>query len=369
MVHNDGGRIDAIDRTRGLIMMLMALDHTLAFTHGRARIGEFWAVSFPSYDGFIPFALRAVTHLCAPGFFLTMGAALGLSAVTSAPRPPAGPGIVAPPRLIARGLLLIALQLTVVNIAWLLGGQSSDTAPGTGGDIWLYFGVLYGLGAAMILASPTLRWPPWTLALLAAVLLVGVAWAMPAPTEGNVGHAVWQRLLWIAGQTGVVFVRYPVLPWLSITFLGVVIGRTWTRPGTRVWLVVGGLLAIGLFISVRGTGGFGNLRPPEPGLIGFLNVVKYPPSIAFQLLTVGINLLLLALLPTSAILTGFGRSALFFYIVHLYLYGLVGRLLPSLDVLSALGVWVAGLFVLWPLCRSWRVFKASQPAASWVRLL
>ena len=361
-------RVDAIDRLRGLIIVLMALDHTSAFVLGFPRVSEFWAVAFPRYDEWLLFVLRAVTHLCAPGFFLTMGAATGLAAKT-------GPTF--DTRLAVRGALLIVLQLTVVNVAWLLSGQSIGAAPGTEGELLLYFGVLSALGAAMINLAGLRAWPSWAVAGVAAVLPVVVTLVMPSPDDGAASHPVWQRLLWIPGQTDAVFVRYPVLAWLPISLLGVLIGRGWATPRRQRWLIIGGGTAIAAFFVLRSVGEFGNLRPPEPGVIGFFNVVKYPPSLTFQLLTVGINLILLASLPTNRVLSGFGQSALFFYVVHLYLYGLLGRLLPDLGptfgltigTAGTLVVWGVGLVALWPLCLWWRRIKHASPPTSWVRML
>jgi hypothetical protein len=127
-------------------------------------------------------------------------------------------------------------------------------------------------------------------------------------------------------------------------------------------------------------GGFGNIRAPEgDGWVAFLNVVKYPPSIVFLLLTLGADLLLLGLLARagSALegwgrpLVVFGQSPLLFYIAHLYLYGVVGLLVAprGMPIARMYPYWLAGLVVLYFVCRWYGGFKRWQAPDSVWRLL
>src|SRR5436190_4841829 len=136
-------RLLPLDALRGLIMVLMSLDHANYFVareHGR---GEFWFLPLPTYSDALTFLTRFVTHFSAPGFFFLMGAGMSLFAA-SRRRLGWTEGAISR-HLLVRGALLIVLQLAVENRAWPLG-----LPPGVPDIFSLYFGVLYGLGAAMI---------------------------------------------------------------------------------------------------------------------------------------------------------------------------------------------------------------------------
>ena len=137
------------------------------------------------------------------------------------------------------------------------------------------------------------------------------------------------------------------------------------------WL---GLAALLCFLPLRYWGGFGNIRPVSgQNWIAILNVVKYPPSITFLLLTLGTNLLLLALfsrLPDIILwpLAIFGQVPLFFYISHLFLYGFWGRWIESagVGIPRMIPYWLIGLLILWPLCWLYGRFKHSRtPNSVW----
>jgi uncharacterized membrane protein len=139
------------------------------------------------------------------------------------------------------------------------------------------------------------------------------------------------------------------------------------------WLGLTGLLLLALFVLVRVWGGPGNLHPPDPGWIGFFNLTKYPPSLAFLLLTMGVNSLLLTGLSLKLVeqsslfrvISVFGRTPLFFYVIHLYLYAMMGWLVPAgVSAPRMLIYWLAGLLVLYPLCRLYDGFKIRLPANS-----
>ena len=135
---------------------------------------------------------------------------------------------------------------------------------------------------------------------------------------------------------------------------------------------------LGLFVVVRAAGEIGNVVAPRPGWIGFFNVVKYPPSLTFLLLTLGVDLLVLAVferwrvgeLSWSRPLLVFGSVPLFFFLAHLWLYAAIGRFFPAGTTLPRMYVfWLLGLVVLyWP-CRWYGAFKRKRPAGSIFRML
>jgi len=376
------GRLHAVDALRGAIIVLMALDHANSFiSHGQLQ-PEIWSDLFPYYRGdMLRFLTRFVTHLAAPGFFLLMGTGMTLW-LTS--RKESGWTLLRIARhFIVRGLLLIVLQLTLENLAWSLKGDPFNGAT--------YFGVLYGLGAAMILGSLLLALPTRILVAVSAALILLTELSLPEARTGFVAYPPLLRL-WLlpGGWNEGIFILYPIMPWLGVVGLGIAYGRWLQRDRTAAYrgALWAGVSALLVFLWLRALGGYGNIRPPlDASALAFFNVVKYPPALTFLTLTLGIDLLLLWLLarrftgrfalqketvPTAlAPLVIFGRAPLFFYLTHLYLYGLLGLLLKPLNVTipGMFPFWLLGLAILLPLCAWYGRFKQSRPPDSLWRLL
>jgi uncharacterized membrane protein len=277
---------------------------------------------------------------------------------------------------LVRGGLLVALQLLVVNRAWELspGGWRSD----------VYIGVLFALGGAMILGSALLwlRLRPEVLLASTAVLVLGAELLTPDPSAwGQTFHPI-TRVLLVPGGTLELWVNYPVLPWLELLTFGMVFGY-WlvddSRSAFKRVLALGGAFILA-FVMLRSLDGFGNIRPRGGDTwIDFLNVVKYPPSITFNLLTMGVNLVIVGLLARAdgklrqffQPLVVFGRVPLFFYLTHLFLYAGLGLLLTpgGTRIATMYPLWLLGLLILYPLCLWYGRFKHRQPVDSLVRFL
>lgn len=362
----NGARLPAIDALRGFIIVLMALDHANSFIARGKLYPEMWADLFPIYLDQPPltFLTRLVTHLAAPGFFFLMGAGMILFSFSRRER---GWGAWQITRhFLIRGALLILLQFTLENFAW-----------GLKDSLGIYFGVLYALGGGMIIGSLFLRLPQRWLVAISVLLIVATELLLPVERTGWIAYPIPLRMWLLPGYTGSVLVLYPLMPWLGVTGLGMVFG-SWLqkyrrRAYTRAfWLGIGALL---LFVLLRSLDGFGNIRPiAGDDWTDFLNVVKYPPSITFLLLTLGTNLLILALfsrLPPGLLLplVIFGQAPLFFYLTHLFFYGLLGKLFePSgIGITRMLPYWLLGLLVLWPLCFIYGRFKHKRPVDSFWR--
>jgi uncharacterized membrane protein len=367
-----GSRVLAIDALRGLIMVLMALDHANLFVAQKHSSGEYWGGPFPHYDSALPFLTRAVTHLAAPGFFMLMGAGMALLARRRARQGWDRRRVVR--HFWIRGGLLMVLQLAVVNRAW-------ELSPG-GWDIDIYIGVLFALGGAMILGSLLVWTRPAALLALALVALFVTELLTTEPALWPGDFTILERILLVPGGDLSLWVNYPILPWFELLLFGMALGhyidikREWPRA-RGLWLGVGLLM---VFIIVRGLNGFGNIRPrPGDGWIDFFNLVKYPPSIAFSALTTGVNLSILGLFARGTrrgkpLLQGmavFGRTPLFFYVTHLFLYAGHGRLLApqGTSIEGMLPVWLAGLLALFPLCLIYGAIRKRQPAGSPLRYL
>jgi uncharacterized membrane protein len=352
-----------LDALRGFIIILMALDHANGFIAHAKLQPELWADLFPSYQGHPPltFLTRLVTHLAAPGFFFLMGA--GMILLAQSRRRQGWREWQTTRHFLLRGSLLILLQFTLENFAWSLKES-----------LGIYFGVLYALGGVMIICTLLLRLPQRWLLTVSGSLIIATELLLPQTRTGFVAYPVPLRMWLLPGFSGPVLVLYPIMPWLGVAGLGMVYGRLLQQNPAQAyrhafWL---GTAALLLFIPLRNLGGFGNIRPAAgQDWIAMLNVVKYPPSIAFLLLTLGANLLLLALfsqLPDLILwpLAVFGQVPLFFYISHLFLYGLWGRWIDpaGIGIPRMIPVWLLGLVILWPLCWSYGRFKHSRPPGS-----
>jgi uncharacterized membrane protein len=378
-------RLNALDAHRGLIMVLMAIDHASYFI-ARVHSAEFWGVTLPSYPDAFWFWTRWITHLCAPGFSLLMGTGMVLFAVS---RQKAGwsenriTGFFA-----IRGVFLILLQLAVEDPAWSFGDRfvaagamtfrGGVPGAGSGGD--LYLGVLFGLGGAMVFWSLMRRAPLPFIGLISLAAILVTQWVTPDRNHASFPYSPFLRVLIIPGYTNGWIVFYPLIPWLGVTGLGLLFGRILSRNSFRAARIAAWTAAclLILFILVRSIGTFGNLNNVPPGWMGFLNVVKYPPSLSFLAITLAVNFMLIALwmrlksTPQSRFhpLLVFGRAPLFFYLLHLWIFALLGILFThGSRMVTMYLVWLLGLAILYPLCSRYARFKNRRPVTSLWRFL
>ncbi len=375
-----GQRLAALDAQRGLIMALMAIDHASYFI-ARVHALEFWGTALPVHPNAFWFWTRWITHPCAPGFFFLMG--IGMALFADARRGAGWEEGRITRSFAVRGLLLVLLQLLVEDAAWMLGDLSNAPGamvtrggmPGGGSGGIIYLGVLYALGGTMLFWAFARRAPYWGIGVISLAAIAITQVATPGPEAAATLYSPVTRFLLIPGRTNNWVVFYPIVPWLGVTGLGLLFGKL-LRNDIRRAGVVSGWTAIAcmlLFAVIRAIGGFGNLNSVPAGWMGFLNVVKYPPSLAFLAITLGINLMGMAAWkrvgpylqnPSNPLLV-FGRVPLFFYLLHLWVYCLLGFFFKGGGSLAAAyGVWLLGLVLLYPFCSWYNRFKQRRPAAS-----
>lgn len=374
-------RFPALDALRGTIMVLMALDHASYFV-ARTHSQEFWGAALPVYENALGFITRAVTHLCAPGFFFLMGIGIALLATS---RERAGWSAHKISLFYtARGALLIVFQHVIENPAWLLAFVFAEPqtftslggpVPGGGSPGQHYFGVLYALGGTLIVWSWLHRLPSiWIIAISVGALLIPQA-LISMIADPETPYAAWLRLLIIPGHTNQWVVFYPIMPWMGVTGLGIVTVRVLIKRHKEMvrWFWSVGSILLLFFFVVRLAGGFGNSIAADGSLIGFFNTVKYPPSLAFMALSMGINLLLLGLFfniqktlqAWAQPLLVFGQTALFFYLLHLYVYALIGFAFPKgTSLIGMYPFWLLGLVLMYPACLYYGRFKHTKPIGS-----
>jgi uncharacterized membrane protein len=378
-------RILSLDAQRGLIMVLMAIDHA-AFFVAKHHPGEFWGLPLPQHPNWLSFMTRHVSHLCAPGFFLLMGAGIVLFGESRRVRGWSESRIAR--HFVVRGVVLLLVQQLIENPAWIIGSIVPNpdawyfppNIPGETGPLILVLAVLTALGVSLIAVGLLQRFPGWLLGLLGIGLIILSQAMVPDAALARAPLSPAQRLTFAPGQTGILLVMYPIVPWLGAALLGAALGKALAHDRDRALRLVplAGLGLVTLFLVLRFLGGFGNTHPWDgSGAMNFLNMTKYPPSIVFLSFAIGTNLLLIGLFErlTPAVeryggwLLTFGRTALFFYILHIWLYMLLG--LPFRNG-TGFGVmymiWAIGLLLLLPLCRRYEHFKADKPPESVWRL-
>jgi len=370
-------RLFSLDALRGLIMVLMAIDHANYFV-AQSHFYEYWGLPLPQHTDVLSFFTRFVTHLCAPGFFFLMG--VGIVLLAESRRRLNWSVNKIQWYLVKRGLLLMVIQHFLENPVWLLGPVSEAAIrPGGGGEVLFFFGVLNGLGAALCVCALLLTAP--SALLLGLTLITVLATNLLMPGSEQVGYQFHPLLRWafIPGQSGIIHVLYPFIPWLGLTCFGLLFGRWISRDAPAAYrrsTIIGAGL-IGLFLILRITDWFGNIHPYDhSGWLMFLNLTKYPPSATFLCLMLGIILLLLGgfsrvdtlFSSDRTPLIVFGQTALFFYIAHLYILGVMGLFVPpggtSLPIMYLF--WFIGLVLLYFLCRWYRAFKRGKsPDSFW----
>lgn len=374
-------RLRSIDVLRGLIMVLMALDH-VGLMVGRFHSQEMWAGAWTRYEHAVPFLTRFVTHVCAPGFFLLMGAGMALMADARTRQGWTGPRLSR--HIVTRGLLLLVvatfLEVPAFLIATLSGPPLGDNPefaiPGTPERRWVLT-VLYSLAASMIAGGLLIRARTTLWAALAAAAMLVTAATTPGADQGAAEFGLARSVFFVSRWSHGLWSQYPLVPWFGIAALGVLLGRWIARDRAGAFRALPwiGLAALAAGIALRAAGGAGNLRPPRDGSwIEFLNVIKYPPSLVFTLWMVGGNLAALAVIDrvqlwTSGfgrVLETFGRAPLAFYIAHLWLFALVGlawfRQGTGYGVVYA--IWLGGLVPLYLVTRWYGGFISGRPAGS-----
>jgi uncharacterized membrane protein len=307
-------RLPAIDMLRGLVIVLMALDHVRDFFGVNPINPEDLAHTTPAW-----FWTRWITHLCATVFVLLAGSSAFLRGQ--------GSGVPALSRYLAtRGALLLLLEATWISFSWQFGYNV------------MVLQVLWALGAGMIALS-LLVWLPRPLIALIAALLILPHNALDGWHPGGVLWQAWHDggFYPLAGRFGIVFV-YPLMPWLGLIAAGYALGPVflWERARRQRFLLASSALLMLAFVALRATNLYGD---PDPwsaqgrgamfDLMSFMRVHKYPPSLLYLGVTGGIGLALLALferLREVKMLALFGRTPLFFYVVHIALAHFLGAL-------------------------------------------
>jgi uncharacterized membrane protein len=358
-------RVASIDVLRGIVMVLMALDHVRDF---------FTAAHFDPLDlsrTTAPlFLTRWITHFCAPTFVLLAGVSAHLTG-RSCTRGELSRF------LFRRGLWLVVLEVTLMSLVWTFNVRY---------DHGLFLQVIWAIGVSMIVLAALVHLPVRHIAIISLVIIFGHNLLDGIePQSFGAWAPVWS-VLHVSQSIPHGFVAYPLIPWIAVMSLGYCIGSLFDlqREHRQHWFMYLGAASLTLFVLLRATNLYGDpadwtlQSTTVRTLLSFVDVYKYPPSLQYLLLTLGTALLLLAALePTrgkfAEVLRTFGRVPLFFYVLHIALAHLAagaialamgfGTALLSDDILQVPEQWGFALPVVY---LAWLLVVATlYPACRW----
>ncbi len=359
----ESGRQLPFDWLRGLVMVLMTIDHA----SGEFNAGRLFTDATFLYRPGTPlplaqFLTRWITHLCAPTFVFLAGYVMQLSVRR---RQEQGESEASISRfLITRGLIIAAMDPLWMRWVFRLPNGA------------IVLQVLYAIGMSFVLMAFLRHIPARVLGVGGLVLAFACEpLAALVPADGPL-HAAGVLLV-SAGPVGPFLVGYPILPWLAIMMMGwgaadVARSAPARFPG-RVLLA--GLVALAFFFLFRGLNGWGNMGffREDGSLVQWLHVSKYPPSVTYDGLELGIGWLLLALFLVwrppawmDAVLRPLGQSAFFFYLLHAHLLMAGSYALGMHGTAGLVATYVASavvIAVLVPACNAYRRYKLAHPTS------
>jgi len=398
-------RIDSIDLLRGIVMVIMMLDHTRDFVHSGALLFDPLDLSKTTVWVFLT---RWITHFCAPVFVFLAGTGAYLQLARGKSKRELSWF------LISRGIWLIVLELTVVRAVAFFNFNLQFLG---------FLQVIWVIGVSMIVLAGLIHLPLPVITAFGVVMIAFhnfldryavTPWAPPNP----VPH--WGTKLWIVlHQPGVfpigrtfpsplLFVLYPLIPWIGVMAVGYALGALYQKDGRarrRALLIIGGL-AVLLFIFIRAVDVYG-----EPlhwsrqknvifTILSFINTTKYPPSLNYLLMTLGPAIMVLAFLESSRkvspsevvsksfirrFFVTFGRVPLFYYVLQWVTAHIIAVLLHTafgkpvrwlfqtpidwftnpphgngFNLIVVYLSWIAGVLLLYPLCNWFAGVKARR---------
>lgn len=382
----------SIDFLRGLVMVIMAIDHVrdLMLTSDLSQDPTDLATTTP-----LLFFTRWITHFCAPTFVFLSGVSAYLSSRKHHDWE-------ATKRfLITRGLWLILLEFTIIGFGIWFDLQFRS----------FLFQVIGSIGMGMILLAFVFKISPKVLAIISLVLIFGHnALGLVPAFENPVLKFLWALFispnLFPIGSDHMVMIMYPVLPWFGIMLAGFVVGRLFELEpeARRKNLTTLFLFSVVSFVLLRLLNIYGDPRPwsvhanPFYTVLSFVNTTKYAPSLLFTLMTLSFALGMLRLTDGKnntlmRFFSVYGKVPLFYYLIHWYIIHsltlamvfMQGFTWDSLEFgifkfgrpASGSGLPLWGMYIVWacvvlslyPLCLWYGKYKASHPEKQWLRYL
>ena len=397
-------RVDSVDLLRGVIMVIMMLDHTRDFVHFQGQLFDPTDVS-RTYP--LLFFTRWITHFCAPLFVFLAGTGAYLQELRGKPKSELSRF------LITRGLWLIVLELTVLRVIIFF---NFDFAVSLG-----FLQVIWAIGWSMIVLAGLIYLPLRVIVGLSVAMIAlhnaldgvhSTSWRGPgSPVPG-----FWASLWKVLHEPGMIFpfgypgpallALYPLIPWIGVLAAGYAFGALYRLDQARrrqILFRLGGAITLG-FIVLRAINVYGDpsrwsvQSRPVMTALSFLAVSKYPPSLLFLMMTLGPAMLFLAWFDgrgrgaLARIFIVYGRVPLFFYVLQWivthslavlagriagrpteYLFTNIGLAPPPVPgsgfgLATVYALWILGVALLYPLCR-WYAGVKSRRQDWWLSYL
>ena len=387
-------RIESIDILRGVVMVIMALDHVRDYFH----YGSFF-IDPTNLQTTTPllFFTRFITNFCAPVFVFLSGTSAFLYGSNKSK-----PALFK--FLFTRGIWLIFLEIVVNTFIWTFDVTYSLQI----------FQVIFAIGFSMICLSFLIYLPKKVILLVGIILIAGHNALDNIVMQGqNFKSIIWYFLhqdnALVYGSNHMVILHYPLIPWIGLMALGYLFGSFYKKDFDvslrKKWLLRLGLGSLFLFVILRGFNLYGDLMPwsvqdtTTKSILSFFKVTKYPPSLLFLCITLGPAMLFLyAFENTKNKITDFflvfGRVPLFYYFLHMlviHILAIIGILIFGgnwqdmivtgksfmSETLKTYGyslfivyvVWISVVLLLYPLCKKYMTYKSNNKDKWWLSYL
>jgi uncharacterized membrane protein len=390
-------RIDSIDVLRGIVMVIMAIDHVREFIHVQAFTDDPLNVLTTTP---VLYFTRWITHLCAPTFVFLSGLSIYLQSIRKTKAELSS-------FLFKRGIWLIFVEFGLISLAMTFNPLYN----------LLIMQVIWAIGISMIILGFLIRFPFKVVLAIGLIIVLGHNILDFYEAEPGFKAGFWWDLLhhgsfaiYPIGGEHFLAIMYPFLPWTGLMILGYCFGVYFTNQFSssqrQKVLLTYGLSMLVFFVLLRSINLYGDPHPWTPQASGFqtflsfMTVHKYPPSLAYMSVMMGIAILMLAFLENiqnkiSAMFRVFGRTAFFYYIIHFYLAHLISTLLffynghsfdeaikglqkiPFLFSIPGEGVglglvylvWILLIVSLYPLCKWYDAYKTAHKEKWWLSYL
>jgi uncharacterized membrane protein len=385
-------RIRSIDITRGIVMVIMALDHVREFFHKTAGTSDPTNLKEATV---LLFFTRWITHICAPAFVFLAGISAFLSVERNADKRNARLF------LLKRGIWLVILEFTVINFALWFDIRFS----------LFLLEVIGAIGFSFIILSLLTSLKSSTIGMAGIVIITIHGLAALIPVSQNLPLRLSQTIFLQPAMIKlpadrIFYSSYPVIPWLGIMMAGYGLGPVFLKPDQerRRKLLISAIISFSVFLVIRFINVYSDPSPwsvqrsPLFTLLSFVNVTKYPPSLAFTTLFLFMALMVLYLSELwqgkfACILAIYGRVPLFYFVVHLYIIhgGMLVMLLLQGFNFSDLqfglfkigfpshggGICLAGVYIVWilvtvllyPASKRYGLIKTKEGALGILRYL
>ncbi|MBK6392780.1 MAG: DUF1624 domain-containing protein [Saprospiraceae bacterium] len=392
-------RIQSIDILRGLVMVIMALDHVRDFFF-KADIsdgGGSLATSPTDLDTTTPglFFTRWITHFCAPIFLLLAGTSAYL---ITQKKPLKEVSLF----LLKRGIWLVFVEIIIITFGWTFNPLFNV----------LILQVIWAIGISMILLSFIIYLPFRIIFLIGVLIVIGHNLLDYSIIKTALQGGFLSDLIYFAnfsayelGTNHMLMIVYAFLPWTGVMILGYCLGKIFENhvdaEKRKKYLWRGGVSLLLLFIIVRTLNGYGDPMPwgshHRGGFftfLSFINVNKYPPSLDFLSLTLGIGMLLLLMFENlqnklTAVFNIYGRVPFFYYVLHFYIIHLIAVIIffingfasrqivtpgspfffrpPELGygLIGVYVIWIIVVLILYPMCKKYDIYKTSHIKLKW----